>query len=389
MNTFSYRNTWVEISLDAIYQNAAMFKAKLSESCLLMAVVKADGYGHGAEEVARSAIQAGANYLGVAFLEEALQLRKAGIEHPILLLGYTPPHAVEAAVKHHITITVGSDAELQQLIACTEQLGMQARTHLKVDSGMSRLGLTTFDEAQALCEKAAGSRFVKLEGLFTHFATAESEDSSFTDQQFQFFTSLIEHLEKHQIHIPIKHCCNSAGTINFPHMHLDMVRIGISLYGLLPSGADSHPAYPLQPAMSLKSEISSIRSVAKQQSVSYGRTFQTMKTSQIATLPIGYADGVPRLLSNIGSVLIRGQRVPIAGRICMDQMMLDVTGLPDVQIGDEVTLIGRCGELSISSNEIAALTHSINYEVVCSIGKRVPRVYTQNGHPMKIKGHLI
>jgi alanine racemase len=389
MNTISFRNTWAEVSLDAISHNTKTFKSKLSDQCLLMAVVKADGYGHGALEIAKTAIKAGADYLGVAFLDEAIQLRNGGIDSPILILGYTPFHSIEAAVKHHITITVFTDDVLDEIIACTERLGQLARIHLKVDTGMARLGISTKEEALSLCRKAMSSRFVILEGLFTHFANADNIDSSFTRMQFQMFSSLIEFLDEKQIPIPIKHCCNSAATMNFSEMHLDMARIGISLYGLLPSGENRHHAYPLQQAMDFKSKISSLKSVPKNHTISYGCTFRTEKDSMIATIPVGYADGISRLLSNRGFFLVMGQRVPIIGRVCMDQTMLDVTSVSHVQIGDEVTLFGKYEKSFLSIDELASLMNTINYEIVCSVGKRVPRVYIQNGGIVQIKNHIL
>lgn len=390
MNMISYRDTWAEISLDAIGHNVETFKANLKgDPCRLMAVVKADGYGHGAIEVAKTAIQAGADYIGVAFLDEALQLINAGIDKPILVLGYTPPHSVEAAVKNDITLTVFGEDVLDEIIACTERLSRNARIHLKIDTGMSRVGVSTKEEAVALSRKAMSSRWVMLEGMFTHFANADSEDSSYTRQQFQLFASFIDELKEQQIDIPIKHCCNSAATMNFPEMHLDMVRVGISLYGLLPSQEVRHDAYPIRQAMDLKTKISAVKHVPRNQAISYGCTFRTASDSTIATIPIGYADGLSRLLSNKGFALVRGLRVPIVGRVCMDQTMLDVTSIPPVHIGDEVTLFGHSEESFIAIDETATLMNTINYEVVCAVGKRVPRVYTQKGRVVQAKNHLI
>ncbi|NOU96568.1 alanine racemase [Paenibacillus sp. LMG 31456] len=389
MHTISHRDTWAEISLDAIIHNAITFKSSLSENCRFMAVVKADGYGHGAIEVATAAIHAGADYLGIAFLDEALQLRNAGIDKPILVLGYTPPHSVEAAIKQDITITVFSDEVLEEIIACTERLDHRARIHLKVDTGMSRVGVSTIEEAFTLAFKTVSSRLVSLEGMFTHFADADNEDDSFTQQQFQLFKSFIEELEKRHIHIPIKHCCNSAAAMTTPAMHLNMVRIGISLYGLLPFKQIRSNNHPICQAMSFKTKISALKTVAANCPVSYGCTFKPIKDSRIATIPVGYADGLSRLLSNKGYVLVHGQRVPIIGKICMDQTMLDVTSLPHIQVGDEVTLFGWSEESLLSVDEIADYMNTINYEVVCSVGKRVPRVYVRNGQIISAQNHLI
>ncbi|MFD0679184.1 MULTISPECIES: alanine racemase [unclassified Paenibacillus] len=378
MQTISYRDTWVEISLDAIIHNAKTFKSSLHEKCRFMAVVKADGYGHGAVEVASAAISAGADYLGVAFLDEALQLRNAGIDGPILILGYTPLHSVETAIKHDITMTVFSADVLEEVIVCSKRLQHYARIHLKIDTGMSRVGVSTIEEAFMLASKTVSSRFVSLEGMFTHFADADNEDQSYTRQQFQLFNYFIDELEKRHIHIPIKHCCNSAAAMKTPEMHLNMVRIGISLYGLLPSEQLRSDRHPILQAMGFKTKISALKTVPANHPVSYGCTFKPNKDSRIATIPVGYADGLSRLLSNKGYVLVHGQRVPIIGRICMDQTMIDVTSVSHVLVGDEVTLFGWSEESLLPVDELADCMNTINYEVVCSIGKRVPRVYVRN-----------
>lgn len=371
-----FRNTWAEVSLHAISHNVSLFRSHLHSSCRLMAVVKADGYGHGAVEVARAAIQAGAHWLGVAFLDEALQLRNAGIDHPILVLGCTPTRSLEIAVTHRISLTVFSEQSLDELIAVTARLSQPARIHIKVDTGMSRLGCTSKEEVLSLSLKARSSPYVRVEGIFTHFANADSKDCARTRHQFERFTSVIDYLEQHQIQIPLKHCCNSAATIQFPEMHLDMVRVGISLYGLLPSDEVNHPLTDeFQKAMQFKSSIASLKQVGTDEWISYGCTARTEQHSLIATMPAGYADGLSRLLSNKGFVLVRGQRVPIVGRVCMDQTMLDVTTVPNVQLDDEVVLFGQSQGAHLSMDEMASWINTINYEVVCSVGKRVPRIY--------------
>ncbi|UVI33109.1 alanine racemase [Paenibacillus spongiae] len=375
MHVPSYRDTWAEISLDAIAHNAAWFKAHIRQGCLLMAVVKADGYGHGAVETANAAIGAGAEYLGVALLDEALRLREAGIQTPILVFGYTPPRSVEAAVARDITMTVFSREVLEEIILCSERLNRPARIHIKVDTGMSRIGVQTPQEALALAELALSSRYASIEGLFTHLADADGEDERYTRKQFQSFMAFVEAFKQRNVDIPIKHCCNSAAAMRFPDMHLDMVRVGIALYGLHPAKRLQREDFPVRQAMSLKTRLSAIRRVSRNQPVSYGCTFLPERDSVIATIPIGYADGLSRKLSNKGSVFLRGQRVPIAGRVCMDQTMLDVTSLSDVEVGDEVTLFGQSGGRLLSIDEVADWMDTINYEVVCLIGKRVPRVY--------------
>ncbi len=375
-----YRETWAEVSLDAIAHNAGLFRKQIAEGCRLMAVVKANGYGHGAVQAAQAAIHAGADCLGVALVDEALQLRAAGISQPILVLGYTPPFGVEAAVRQGITLTVDTQEVLQETIACAKKQGCAARIHLKVDTGMSRIGLSTTRAVIELAELAAAAApFVILEGVFTHFADADGPDPAYTLEQFARFQACLDALEAHGLHVPIKHCCNSAATMRFPQMHLDLVRIGIALYGLYPSAQLRLPEYPLQQAMQLKTKIASLRRIKPGQTVGYGRTYRAAEERLIATVPIGYADGLSRTLSNRGFALVRGHRVPIIGRVCMDQTMLDVTDVESVQAGEEVILFGGTGEAaSISIDEVADWIGTINYEVVCQLGVRVPRVYPQN-----------
>ncbi|SDE67458.1 alanine racemase [Paenibacillus sp. UNCCL117] len=372
-----YRDTWAEVSLDAIAHNVRLFKNNLKQAARFMAVVKADGYGHGAAEAAFMALEAGADYLGVAFVDEAVQLRHAGVQAPILILGCTPPHAVEAAIRQRLTITVSSRDMLDDVTRCAKTIGLQAIVHLKIDTGMSRLGFAP-EEALSVC-LASASPLVAIEGIFTHFADADNSDPAFTREQYGAFVSLLERLSESGVHIPIKHCCNSAAAMKFPDMHMDMVRIGIAMYGLTPLPGEPHPAYPLREAMQLKTNISYVKPVHKNKPVSYGLTYRTDKDSLVATLPIGYADGLSRRLSNNGFALVRGRRVPIIGRVCMDQTMIDVTSFPGLKAGEEATLFGASEGDRISIHEIAARMGTIPYEVVCLIGKRVPREYVRHG----------
>lgn len=373
----SYRDTWAEVSLAAIAHNLSLFRRRAAEGCRLMAVVKAGGYGHGAVQTALAAISGGAEYLGVALVDEALELRAAGIHQPILVLGYTPPFAVDIAVRHGITLTVYTEDVLQEIIVCAKRQQREARIHLKLDTGMSRIGLTSAEAVIELAEKAmAAAPSVLLEGLFTHFADADGPDPEFTGQQFARFSSCIAALEASGLKIPLKHCCNSAAAMHFPQMHLDMIRVGIALYGLYPSERLRTPDYPLRQAMQLKTKISAIHHLGQGETVGYGRTYTAPSERVTATIPIGYADGLSRALSNQGFALVRQQRVQIIGRICMDQAMLDVTAVDGVQPGDEVTLFGGATEQDlISIDEVAAVMNTVNYEVVCLIGQRVPRIY--------------
>ncbi|MDR6124710.1 alanine racemase [Bacillus sp. SLBN-46] len=375
MHRKSYRDTWAEVSLDHIQANVIQFRQFIQQQSKLMAVVKADGYGHGAVEVAKAAILAGADYLGVALLDEAIQLREAGIVTPILILGYTPPRSVKEAIQYNITLTVFDDEVLDKIIFQSAQLGKTAYVHLKIDTGMSRIGVTSSEEALLLAEKVMTAEFVYLEGIFTHFSNADNEDPTYTYKQLQKFESILAYLDSKQIPIPIKHCCNSAATMNFPEMHMDMVRIGIALYGLYPDKTlKSHPIQ-LKQAMSLKTRIAALKNVKVSQPISYGCTWSPEKDSKIATLPIGYADGLSRLLSNKGKVLIRDQHAKITGRVCMDQTMIDITGIENCTVSDEVTIFGNSHSSFQSIDQLAEWMGTINYEVVCLIGKRVPRVY--------------
>ncbi|MGP4106680.1 alanine racemase [Virgibacillus sp. L01] len=376
MHHVSYRDTWAEVSLDNIRGNVLAFKDHISSDTKLMAVVKADGYGHGAVEVAEEAIAAGADYLAVALLDEAVQLRKAGNNFPILVLGYTPPAAVKKAVELDITLTVFTEDAAQSIRATSESLKKSARVHLKIDSGMNRIGINNQEEALKLME-VLKSKYVFLEGAFTHFADADNPDPAYTTEQFNVFNQIIEFLEQH-VPIPIKHCCNSAATIAYPGMHLDMVRVGISLYGLYP-GEHLKKEISLKQAMSLKTKPVYIKTLEANNAISYGLSFKTKNKSRIATLPIGYADGFSRSLSNRGHVTVRGKHAPIIGKICMDQSMIDVTEVDDVEVDDTITIFGDPAEGFIPMGEVADLMDTIHYETACLIGERIPRIHIKNG----------
>lgn len=375
MNQQSYRNTWAEISLDAIKHNTEQYKNYIKKAVKLMAVVKADGYGHGAFPIAKAVLQAGADYLAVALLDEALLLRETGITEPILVLGYTPIRSLKEAILAGVDVTVFSEDVLNEIICQSEQLQKRVSIHLKVDTGMSRIGVQSSEEALLLAKKSMASPYIDLKGVFTHFADADNEDPSYTMKQYKEFISVISYLDHHHIHIPLKHCCNSAGTMNFPEMHLDMVRVGIGLYGLYPKASLKKHSISLRQVMTLKTKIAALKRVSKSQPISYGCTYAPLRDSCIATLPIGYADGLSRHLSNRGQFLVNGQKVRVAGRVCMDQTMIDVSDVPACQRGDEVIIFGGDDQVFQSIDEIASLMGTINYEVVCLIGKRVPRIY--------------
>lgn len=387
--TASYRDTWVEISLDAIEHNTKVFKSNLSDQTKLMAVVKADGYGHGAVEISKVALANGAEYLGVAFLDEAMDLRMNGINAPILILGYTPEYGVATAITSNITMTVFTEEDLEIIIKVANQLNKKAKIHLKVDTGMSRIGCNSLEVCLTLAKRLAHENNVELEGIFTHFADADNHtDSSYTLKQYKTFKSFIKALEDINISVPIKHCCNSAGTIHYPELHLDMVRVGISLYGLRPAPNMDMQNFQLIQAMTFKTRVSSVKNQKAGTPISYGCTYIPKEDAVIATLPVGYADGLSRLLSNCGRVIINNQYVSIVGRICMDQTMTDVTN-QSVNRTDEVILFGYSEDEFISVDELAKEMGTINYEVVCLIGKRVPRLYKRSEEILQVRNYII
>lgn len=367
MKTSSYRQTYASINLEAIASNTSQFKQSLSSQCQLMAVVKANGYGHGAIEVAQIALANGATYLGVAFLDEAIELRNAGINAPILVLGYTAPEALATAVARDITVSVFHRDIVQSLLQLANESDRPLKLHLKVDTGMGRIGLQTSDELLEVARPLSTHSNIELEGLFTHFAEADNLESNYTDLQFERFLALVRTLEDEGISVKLKHCCNSAGTLFHPDKHLDLVRVGISLYGLIPDPALTFPL-PLKQAMTLHASVASVRTLELGSSVSYGRTHHLQEERQVATLAIGYADGLSRGLSNIGYATVNGQKAPIIGRVCMDQTMIDITGI-DVERGDIA---------SFSIDKMAEWTNTINYEIVCAVASRVPRFYSHS-----------
>ncbi|KGX86504.1 alanine racemase [Pontibacillus litoralis] len=377
MNKISYRDTWLEVSLSAIHQNVNAFLNHIQKECKLMAVVKADGYGNGAVRVAEAALEAGADYLAVAFADEAIELREAGVEADILLLGYTPEESMEAVIKHDITVTIFTNESLQAVIRVAERLGKKPRIHIKVNTGMNRLGVQSKEKLLQLATRAQQSEAVYLEGVFTHFADADNEDPSYTEKQFAKFKQMLHYLEAHHILIPIKHCANSAATIAFPSMHLDMVRVGVSIYGLYPA-THLQDKIKLTPTMTLKTTIASIQLVSANEPISYGCSYYTKRNSTIATVPIGYADGISRQLSNKGHVTVNGQKVRIVGKVCMDQMMIDITDVSS-EIGDEVVIYGDAEQGYMPIDLVAEQMGTIHYEVATLIGKRVPRHYTIEG----------
>ena len=339
-----------------------------------MAVVKADAYGHGAVPVSKAALEAGATWLGVAVPEEAAPLRAAGITSRILVLGPIAPDQADLVVALDLDQTVSDPSHAEAVDRVARARGRVISLHLKVDTGMHRVGIRP-QQVQSVAERIAALRSVRLVGLMTHLAAAEAEDPAFAREQLARFAEAERGLAAAGVRVSVRHAANSAALIFLPEARLDLVRPGIMLYGCHPRGRQQHIKPLLTPALRLRTVISHIQEVARGDSVSYGRTFVAPRDLCVATLPVGYADGYGRLLSNQGHVLIRGLRVPIVGRVCMDMTMVDVTGVPDVRVGDEVVLIGRQGAEEITADDVAELQGTISYEVLCRIGPRVPRIY--------------
>jgi alanine racemase len=379
-----YRPTWVEISLDALQHNLQGFKRVLPEGIATMAVVKADAYGHGAVGVSKEAIACGVDYLGVAFLDEALELRNAGITAPILVLGHTPPEGLEIAWQHNITLNIYRREVLDALkeLRITEIFddgSKKLKVHIKLDTGMGRLGLHTEQDAIAFIEEALQLPGVEVEGLFTHYANADEQDKAYTREQYGKFERVVNHFSRQNVKFKYLHAGNSAAAIDTPGLTYNMVRLGISMYGLYPSEDVNAQTIELQPVLSLKTGIVHLKTLPPHSGISYGTIYHTKQEEQIATLPIGYADGYSRMLSNKAEAIIHGRKVPVVGRICMDQCMIDVTGIEGVELGDEVVLIGEQEGLKLTAEDVAKQLGTINYELICMISHRVARVYMRNG----------
>jgi alanine racemase len=359
----------MEIDLDAIENNARLFSQRIGVE--LMAVVKANAYGHGAVPAAQAARRGGASWFGVARVEEALELRQGGIKHPILILGYIAPAQLEVAISKEISLTVWDEEQIQAASQVAEELGVDARLHIKVDTGMSRLGIQP-ESAFNLVKHAYNLPRVTLEGVFTHFARADESNPRPTDAQEATFSKLVETLQAEGLRPTYVHAANSAAGLTRPSAYFDLVRMGIALYGLHPS-ADCRLSPEFRPALNWKTVVSQVKTLPAGTGISYGHIYTTSAQERIGTLPVGYADGFRRLAGN--QVLINGVKVPVVGRVTMDQIMVQLDRLPQAKAGDEVVLIGQQGGARITAEEVAETWGTINYEVVCAIGPRVPRFY--------------
>lgn len=383
-----YTRVFATVNLDAVVSNMKSMKESLPASTAIMGVVKADGYGHGSVPVAKAIAPYVEGY-AVATIDEAILLRRHGIGKMIMILGITHESYYEDLLLYDIHPTVFRLEEAEKLSETAVKRGRQASVHLALDTGMNRIGMSPTQESADLVYTMSCLPGIRLEGLFTHFARADELDKTAYEAQFQAYEAFSHKLLSRGITIPIRHCSNSAGIVEgLASNELDMVRAGISIYGLYPSGEVSRERVKLLPAMELKSFISCIKTIEPGAAVSYGGTFVAKNTMKVATIPIGYGDGYPRGLSNKGSVLIHGQRARILGRVCMDQFMVDVTDIPEAEENDQVTLIGKDLRERITVEELADLSEGFHYEILCGIGKRVPRVYLRHGSVVGTKDYF-
>lgn len=379
---------YANISLDAIRDNIKKGRALLAPGTRLMGVVKADAYGHGAVPVAK-AIEDLVDAYGVAMPEEGVELRKAGITKPVLVLGYTAPEMAELAIRYDITMAVFQSETAGYYNEAAKKLNKTAKVHIKLDTGMSRIGYLCCKESLEDIKKIASLSNVEIDGMFTHFSKADEADKTFARNQLKKYMDFARMLEEAGIQLPCRHVCNSAGIIDIPEGDLDMVRFGVTMYGMYPTDEVTKERMPVSPAMEVKTHISYIKTLPAGVGIGYSGTFVTQKETKVATLSAGYGDGYPRGLSNTGRVLIHGKSAPILGRVCMDQCMVDVTEIPEARQGDIVTLLGKDGDDCISAEEIGATVgNSFHYEVVCDISKRVPRIYIRDGKIVEIKSYL-
>lgn len=375
-----YRRICAEIDLDCFEHNLNEIRSLISPQTKVCAVIKTDGYGHGA--VALAGIMEHREEIwgyAVATVEEAKILRRSGIKKPVLILGYVFEEGMDTMIDLEIRPTVFSLAEARELSEAAVRKQKTARLHVKLDTGMSRIGFQCTEESAELIAQIAALPNILIEGIFTHFARADESDKAFSVDQAELFFEMIRRLERRGVDIPLRHISNSAAIVDLPQYNLDLVRAGIILYGLRPSEEVSKDRIDLRPVLTLKSHVVHVKTLEEGRTISYGGTYRVKGTQRIATIPAGYGDGYPRTLSNRGYVLIHGKRAPICGRVCMDQFMVDVTDIDQVKPGDEVVLVGRDGEEQITMEMIGELSGRFHYEFACDLGKRIPRVYFRNG----------
>lgn len=383
-----YYRVEADIDLDAVRANIKTLKSRIPAGKKLLAVIKANAYGHGAIEVGQ-ALDDLSDYFGVACLDEAVELRNAGLEKPILILGMTDTSMYQDVVKYDITQTVFTYEQAMALSEAAKSLGKTGKLHIKLDTGMNRIGFSCSEENVETIARIAELPALEMEGIFTHYFKADCADKTSADRQLELFTDMVDRLEKEGVVFSLRHISNSAGIMEMPNDRYDMVRAGIAAYGLYPSEEMNKEACVLYPAMMFKSRITHIKTVEKGETVGYGGTYTLPDEKRIATVGVGYADGYPRALSNQGRMLVRGCFAPIVGRVCMDQTMIDVSGIPDAAVGDEVVLFGRQGENVLPVEEVAAMSASFNYEAVCDVNRRVPRIFYRGGRVAGTRNYLL
>ena len=369
-----YRPTWIEVDLNAIKHNFLHIRKSVSKDTAILVPVKANAYGHGILEVATTLVTSGVDYLGVGTTDEGVLLRRKGFKIPILVLGSIIPSEIEAIVKYNITQTVGDIELARKINNYCKKLGKKQKVHIKIDIGMGRIGIW-HEEAMDLISAISKLKYIEVEGVFTHLSSAD-EDKALTNKQIDDFKRLISKIEDNKLNIRYKHMANSTASIDYKESHLNLIRPGLMVYGLYPRKVKSNSRISLKPALSLKSRVVFIKEVPPGRRISYGGTHTTKSYTDIATIPIGYGDGLNRTLSNVGSVLINKKQAPIVGRVCMDSIMVDLGKDSKVKIGDEVVLIGSQGSKSISIEKIADTCKTIPYEVACWFDKRIPYKYT-------------
>lgn len=367
---------WAEVDLGALSHNVTEIRRVTGPGAELMAVVKANAYGHGAVEVSKAALASGASRLAVARTSEGVELRRAGIDVPILVLGFTPAVLIREVVEYELEQAVYGRDYARMVDEQASGMGVKIPVHIKVDTGMGRIGVVAgSSDAEDEVKEIAALPGLKSVGIFSHFAAADSADKTYTSTQWEKFIQLLDRLCREGLDFPLKHCANSAAILDFPQSHLNLVRAGIIMYGLFPSPEVSRNIIKLRPVMTFKTRVIQVKPVPPGFSVSYGCTYTTERESVIATLPVGYADGYSRRLSSRGEVLIKERRAPVVGRVCMDQCMIDVGSIPGAAPGEEVVLFGRQGDQVLPVEELAGWIGTINYEVVCMVGARVPRIF--------------
>ena len=381
-----YNRICARVDLDAVEYNIERMKQNISSDASMLAVVKMDGYGHGAVQIAQMLEEK--EYIwgcAVATPEEALILKKQGIRKPVLVLGCVFPEQREEMVRHEIRLTVYTKEMAEELSKIAEEYGKDAYIHVKLDTGMSRLGFLANRESVGIIEEISRLPHLVMEGLYTHFSKSDEEDKGFTRRQLEDFLYMKRALEEREVFFSWYHCSNSAAIIDMEEANMNLVRAGIASYGMYPSGEVKKEKVPLKPAMELISHVAHVKWVGPGTPVSYGGTFVTRRDTRIATIPVGYGDGYPRKLSGKGYVLIHGKKAPILGRVCMDQFMVDVTEIPNVSFGDTVTLVGHDGGEFLPVEVLSRLSGRFNYEFVCNLGKRIPRTYLRHG---KVVGQM-